>query len=546
MTPLDRRVFRQRKPFDALSNGFQWSVPKTFNMAKACCDDWAEIAPSRVALTHVDEAGGAQDFTYADLRGASNRLANVLVSMNVAAGDRVAVLLSQSPEVPIAHFASWKIGAISLPLFTLFGPDGLLYRLADSGAKVLITDRANLPKIDAIRRELPSLERVIVTDGPGPEGPGMSELMARASDRFSCKITSAEDPAIIIYTSGTTGPPKGALHAHRFLLGHQPAVELQHEFFPQTGDKGWTPADWAWIGGLMNIAMTCLFYGVPLVSHRMAKFDPGSAYRLIAGQNIRNMFLPPTALKLMRQNPPDQRLEIRTIMSGGESLGADMLKWGTETFGCSLNETYGQTECNLCLTSVSGLGIQKPGAVGKAVPGYDIRILTADGAVVAVDEIGQIAVKRGTPTMFQRYWQAEVKTAEKFLGDWMLTGDLGQMDSEGYVTFSSRDDDVITSAGYRIGPTEIENCLTGHPAIAMAAAVGVPDPIRTEIVKAYVVLKAGADTDGLAEALIARVKERVSPHCAPREIEVIAEMPMTATGKIMRRELRNRPRGKVL
>ena len=345
---------------------------------------------------------------------------------------------------------------------------------------------------------------------------------------------------MIVYTSGTTGPPKGALHAHRFLLGHCPAAELQHEMFPQPGDIGWTPADWAWVGGLLNTALMSLYYGVPLVSHRMGRFDPEAAYALIKRSGARNLFLPPTALKLMRQVKAPPGLPIRTIMSGGESLGAEMLEWGRTELGLTINETYGQTECNLCLTSAAGLGVQKPGAIGKPVPGFDVAIIDAEGRELPRGEEGEIAVLRGTPVMFKEYWKAPEKTAEKFIGDWMRTGDLAVMDEEGFVTFSSRDDDVSTSSGYRIGPTEIENCLTGHADVAMAAVVGIPDPVRTEIIKAFVVLREGASRDGLEAELIARVRSRISPHCAPRAVEVIDSMPMTATGKIMRRELRAR------
>ena len=541
MTPApDRRVFKQSADWDVLRAAFRWTVPTRFNIAAACCDSWAAHDPDRLAILHVMESGAVRRISYGDLRAASNRLANALRARGMDRGDRCAVLLAQSPEVLMTHFACHKLGMISIPLFTLFGEDALLYRLSDSGARVVVTDRENLPKILNIKDKLENLRLIYVVDGPAAGARDMQADLAAASDRFSPVDTLAEDPAIIIYTSGTTGPPKGALHAHRFLLGHCPAVELQHEFFPKSGDIGWTPADWAWIGGLMNIAMSCLYYGVPLVAHRMGKFDPDRAYRLITDLQVRNLFLPPTALKLMRQIKAPAQTGIRTIMSGGESLGAELLDWGQGEFGLRINETYGQTECNLILTSCAEIGVQKAGAIGRAVPGYDVAILDGAGREVARGETGEIAVARGVPTLFQGYWQQPEKTAGKFTGDWMKTGDLGQMDAAGYVTFSSRDDDVITSAGYRIGPTEIEDCLTGHPDVVMAAAVGIPDAVRTEIVKAFVVLREGANREGLEAALIARVRNRISPHVAPRLIEVIDAMPMTATGKIMRRELRAR------
>jgi acetyl-CoA synthetase len=537
---MDRRVFRIQADWDSLSAGFRWQVPERFNMGVAISTSWAKSDPDREAIRHVRHDGRIETYSYQRLDRASNALANAFAGRGLERGDVVAILLAQAPEVMLTHIAAHKSGMISLPLFTLFGPDGLEYRLKDSRTRAVVTDRENVGKIRAIRDRLPDLEHIWIVDSPEADARGYWQDIGLARDTFDAVDTLAEDPAMIIYTSGTTGPPKGALHAHRFLLGHQPAVELQHEFFPQPGDCGWTPADWAWIGGLMNTAFSCLYYGVPLVAHRMPKFDPVRAYDLIERTGARNLFLPPTALKLMRQAPVPKAFGARTVMSGGESLGADMLDWGRGTLGLNINETYGQTECNLVLTSAAGLGVQKAGAIGRAVPGNDVRIIDADGREVARGETGEIAVRRGVPTMFREYWGQPEKTAAKFVGDWMKTGDLGVMDADGYITFSSRDDDVITSAGYRIGPTEIENCLTGHPDVAMAAAVGIPDPVRTEIVKAFVVLREGARAEGLEGALIARVRDRVSPHCAPRIVEVIDAMPMTATGKIMRRELRAR------
>ncbi|MFQ5437363.1 MAG: AMP-binding protein [Paracoccaceae bacterium] len=531
-----RRSFFEPGDWGRLRAGFDWRVPAHFNISEACCDSWGIGEPDRLAVLHVEPDGTERRVTFGALHRASNGLANAFAARGLKRKDRVAVLLAQSPEVLITHFAAHKSGMISLPLFTLFGPDALEYRLRDSGARAIVTDGDNLNKVLEIRDNLPNLDLIYVLGGHGERDFG--DEIAKASDQFVPVKTRAVDPAMIIYTSGTTGPPKGALHAHRFLLGHKPAVELQHEFFPQPGDCGWTPADWAWVGGLLNIALICLYYGVPLISHRMGRFDPDAACHLIARTGARNLFLPPTALKLMRQSTLPRGFGARTVMSGGESLGADMLEWGRAALGLTINETYGQTECNLCLTSAAGIGVQKAGAIGKPVPGFDVAIIDDEGHELPRGATGQIAVGRNTPVMFLNYWQQPEKTAEKFVGGWMKTGDLGVMDDEDYVTFCARDDDVITSSGYRIGPTEIENCLTGHPDVAMAAAIGVPDPVRTEIVKAFVVLRKGASREGLEAALIARVRARISPHVAPRRIEVIDAMPMTATGKIMRRELR--------
>ncbi|KPN62590.1 AMP-dependent synthetase [Aliiroseovarius crassostreae] len=518
---------------------FRWDIPEYFNIAERCCDSWAAIDPTRVALSHVAQDGQVQDWTYGQLSALSDRFATVLRASGVQKGDRVAVLLGQGPDVLISHFAAYKIGAVILPLFTLFGADALAYRLSDSGAKVVVTDRANLTKITEIRAGLPGLEQVFLVDGAGGDVLDFHAEITKASPLTEREHTLAEDPALMIYTSGTTGPPKGVLHAHRFLLGHLPCVETFNPDFPQPGDKGWTPADWAWIGGLMDLAIPFLYFGVPIVSHRMRKFDAGVAYRMIADHKIRNLFLPPTALKLMRQSeaPPDG-VHIRSIGTGGESLGAELLGWARDVLGVELNEFYGQTECNLVISSVAGAMQVKPGAMGQAIPGHEVTVLDASGRECAPGEMGEIAVRAPDPVMFLRYWNLPEKTEQKFIGPWMRTGDLATRDGEGYFTFASRDDDVITSAGYRIGPSEIENCLMAHPDVVMAAVVGVPDPLRTEVVKAVVVLRDGVDPAGKDDELVELVKARISPHVAPRLVEFVTNLPMTATGKIMRRELR--------
>ncbi len=523
----------------AMRREFRWRVPERFNIAERCCDSWAAADPSRLAIIHVGEDGAVRPWDYGRLRKAADGLAASLSARGVARGDRVAVLLPQCPEVMIAHFAAYKLGAIVLPLFTAFGPDALRYRLEDSGAKALITDEEHLPQALALMFDLPELG-LVYCSSPRAQAPALSLWgeISRATDPFPTAETLADDPAVLIYTSGTTGPPKGVLHAHRFLLGHLPSVEAHHEGFPQPGDKGWTPADWAWIGGLMDMAMPCLHFGVPLVSHRMRRFDPERAWRLIREHGIRNVFMPPTALKMMRASAVPVGLGLRSVSSGGESLGADLLQWGREVLGAPINEIYGQTECNLVLSSCAGSMDVRPGSMGQAVPGFDVEIIDEAGNVLGPGETGEIAVKAPNPVMFLQYWNRPEATAAKFVNGWLKTGDLGFRDEDGYFTFVARDDDLINSAGYRIGPSEIEACLAEHPDVVMAAAVGVPDKMRGQIVKAFVTLRKGAAREGLEAALIARVRERVSPHVAPRQVEIVESLPLTATGKIMRRKLR--------
>ncbi|MEZ5912887.1 MAG: AMP-binding protein [Paracoccaceae bacterium] len=534
----ERRLFAETADWATMRARFRWAVPDQFSIAERCCDSWAAEAPDRTALVALDDQGGRHDWSYGALKRASDGLALAFAAAGIGRGDRIGILLPQGPAVLITHFAAMKLGAIALPLFTLFGPDALAFRLADSGARAVVSDGANLDKLMALRSDCPDLAAIWCLDpAPVPVRAFWGDIEAARGVPERLAI-GAEDPAVMIYTSGTTGPPKGCLHAHRFLLGHLPSMELTHEGFPRPGACGWTPADWAWIGGLMDMAMPCLYYGVPLVSRRMRRFDPEEAYRLIRDTGATNLFLPPTALKMMRAAPVPAGLGLRAVSSGGEALGADLLDWGREALGAPINELYGQTECNLMITQAAGFMVVKPGTMGQPLPGFDVAVLDTAGQPSAQGEIGEIAVRRGTPAMFLRYWQQPEKTAAKFRGDWMMTGDLGRADADGYVTFVARDDDIISSAGYRIGPSEIEACLSGHPDVVMAACVGMPDPLRGEVVKAFVVLRDGASWEGLEAALIARVRERISPHVAPRAVERRDVLPMTATGKIQRRDLR--------
>src|SRR5205814_2262008 len=338
---------------DSLGVYVTWQ-PARFNIGVAACDRHAD-GTGRLALIYEAPDGRVERFTFDDLKRLSNRCANALAGFGVKAGDRVGVLLPQRPETAIAHLAIYKLGAIAVPLFVQFGPEGLEHRLADSGAKVLITDGENLAKIPPT---LPDLATILIVEGETRGHPLFWPILERARDAFAPADTAAEDPALIIYTSGTTGKPKGALHAHRVLLGHLPGVQLPHDFFPQPGDLYWTPADWAWIGGLLDVLLPSLYFGVPVLAHRARKFDPEEAFALIGRHGVRNAFLPPTALKMMRPvASPRQRfgLDLRSVASGGESLGEDILGWSREALGVAVNEFYGQTEANLLVGNCASL-----------------------------------------------------------------------------------------------------------------------------------------------------------------------------------------------
>lgn len=532
------------KTYDELVARFNWDIPEFYNIGQDVCDRWAEKEPDRLALTFVDEEGLPSDFTFGALRAQSNRLANLLAASGLERGDRVGLLLPQRPETAFAHIAVYKTGAIAVPLFTLFGPEALEYRLANSGARMVITDGAGALKLQTIRSRLPDLETVFTVDGQSDGTHDLHAGMQGQADAFTPVETRADDPALLIYTSGTTGPPKGALHAHRVLLGHLPGVEMSHDLFPQPGDKIWTPADWAWIGGLLDVLLPALHHGVPVVARRFEKFTGEAAFQLIQDHGVRNAFLPPTALKMMRSVPDAAErwsLDMRTVASGGETLGSQLLTWGRDVLGVTINEFYGQTECNMIVSSCAALMPPRPGIMGRAVPGHDVAIVSDDGRPLGDGEHGHVAVRRPDPVMFLEYWDNPAATRDKFAGEWLLTGDTGMRGADGWIRFVGRDDDVITSSGYRIGPGEIEDCLIGHAAVRMAGVVGKPDADRTEIVKAFILLEDGVDPSPDLEREIQKwVRDRLAAHEYPREIEFVDELPLTATGKLIRNELRAR------
>ncbi len=491
-----------------------WNVPDRLNMARQCLTH----PPEQVALVDLTE-GEERPVTYGQLHEMADGLARALLP-EVQAGERVGVLLSQSPWCAAAHLAIWKIGAISVPLFKLFKQDALRSRVADAGAGIVLTDAEGAGLLGDLAEPMIAAE----VAQPGPELPFAD--------------TGPEDPAVLIYTSGTTGSPKGALHGHRVLTGHLPGVSISHNHL-RAGDCLWTPADWAWIGGLFDVLMPGLALGIPVVASRLDKFTSEACADVIARGGVRNVFFPPTALRMLKA--ADQSIPgLRSVASGGEPLGAEMLAWGQQAFGLTINEFYGQTECNMAVSSCAEDFPVRPGCIGKPVPGHEVAVIDEDGTPTT-DE-GDVAIRRGSASMLLEYWNRPEATAEKFRGDWMITGDRGVWEGD-YLRFVGRDDDVITSAGYRIGPAEIEDCLLTHPAVATVGVVGKPDPLRTEIVKAYVVLKPGAEASG--PELQDWVKDRLAQYSYPREVAFLEELPMTVTGKVIRKELKARAAGEV-
>ncbi|MGH6610902.1 MAG: acyl-CoA synthetase [Burkholderiaceae bacterium] len=539
-----------RDQYHALYDNFRWHVPSDFNIAEVCCRRWSQET-SRIALHYEDESGASASFSYAALQADANRLSNALQSFGAKRGDHIAIVLPQRPETAIAHIAVYQMGAVAMPLSLLFGPEALEYRLQDSEAAIAIIDAVALPAIHEIRGRCPTLRHLIVVGGEaggGVDSHPWSTLLAKSADTFSHVATSADEAALLIYTSGTTGPPKGALMPHRTLIGNLPGFVASHNWFPQPGDVFWSPADWAWTGGLMDALLPTLYFGFPIVGSH-GRFTAERAFDLMQRHRVTGAFLFPTALKMMMKSVPEPRakyqLHLRSLMSAGEAVGQTVFDWCRESLGVTVNEMFGQTEMNYIVGNSHEKWPARAGSMGRAYPGHQIAVIDDDGKTVPKGEIGEVALNRRDihgdldPIFFIEYWRNPQATQKKFSGEWCRTGDLASADRDGYLWYQGRADDMFKAAGYRIGPSEIENCLVKHPAVANVAVVPKPDAERGALVKAFVVLAAGVDSSSaLIEELQLHVRGKLAPYEYPKEIEFIDQLPMTTTGKVQRRVLR--------
>ena len=536
--------------YQELYERFRWNVPQRYNIAHACCGQWASDR-SRFALYWEDESGASAAHSFWDIQKAANRLSNALAALGVKRGDRVAIILPQRPETAIAYVAIFQMGAIALPLSHLFGPEALEYRINHAEASIAIVEPTTIANLWAVKDRLTHLRHVIGVAGARESAvKGFESLVENASSDFRPVDTAANDPAVIIYTSGTTGAPKGALQAHRLILGNIPGFVHSHDFFPQPGDMFWSPADWAWAGGLFDALLPSWYFGIPILGYR-GRFDAERAYYLLEKYAVRNSFLFPTALKLMMKTVPEPRkkyqLNVRSIMSAGEAVGVTVIEWAREELGVTLNEMFGQTEINYVVGNCQAAWPVKPGSIGRPYPGHRVAVIDDRGNELPAGELGEIAVHRkDDPVFFLEYWKNPQATQDKFIGDWGCTGDQGKRDDDGYLWYQGRSDDVIKSSGYRIGPAEIESCLVRHPAVLNAAVIGKPDETRGAVVKAFIVLQPGSSpSQALVEEIQSHVRGRLAPYEYPREIEFIDALPMTTTGKVQRKELRKLEEAKL-
>ncbi len=569
-----------------LHAGFRWQVPEHFNIAEVCCARWARATPDAVAIHYEHEDGRAGRFTFADLENNANRLANALVTLGVQRGDRVAIIMPQRFETAVAHMAVCKLGAVAMPLTMLFGPDALEYRLNHSEAVVAIADETGIANVSAVRALCPALRHVIAAgdaagdatgdatgdgtgDATGRSNADWRDLLANAAPNFAPVATRADDAAMLIYTSGTTGPPKGALVPHRALLGNLSGFVCSQNWYPRNANTFWSPADWAWTGGLMDALLPTLYFGRAILGYQ-GRFLPERAFELMQRHGVTHTFLFPTALKAMMKSEPrpkqKYRLRLRAIMSAGEAVGDAVFDYCRDQLGVIVNEMFGQTEINYlvgnCGSYVDAKGRRhagwpaRPGSMGRPYPGHRIAVLDDAGHECARGIAGDVAVHRRDvhgapdPVFFLGYWKNEEATQAKFTGDtldsWCRTGDMAVMDGDGYLWYQGRSDDMFKAAGYRIGPSEVENCLVKHPAVANAAVVPKPDAQRGAVVKAYVVLAAGhLASQALIDELQRHVRGKLAPYEYPKEIEFIDALPMTTTGKVQRRVLRLQEEGRA-
>jgi acetyl-CoA synthetase len=549
----------------ALHRGFRWQVPAAFNLAEVCCGRWARDTPRAVAIRCEHEDGRRANHSYADLQRAAHRLSNALVRLGVERGDRVAIVMPQRFETAVAHIAIYQLGAVAVPLSMLFGPEALEYRLNDSDARVAIVDETGIAGIRAARPDCAALETVLAVGGAQGQGDlDWAAACARERAAFAPVETRGDDGAVLIYTSGTTGPPKGALIPHRALIGNLSGFVASQNWFGFDGRPGavperektpsvfWSPADWAWTGGLMDALLPTLYFGRAIVGYQ-GRFAPETAFALMQRHRVTHTFLFPTALKAMMKAVPAPReryrLHLRAVMSAGEAVGDAVFAWCEQALGVPVNEMFGQTEMNYIVGNSHALWPARPGSMGRPYPGHRVAVIDDDGRECPRGTPGDVALHRRDihgapdPIFFLGYWKNEAATRAKFTGDpddsWCRTGDTAVMDADGYLWYQGRADDVFKAAGYRIGPSEIENCLVKHAAVANAAVVPKPDAERGALVKAYVVLAPGFEgTPALALELQRHVRGRLAPYEYPKEIEFIAALPMTTTGKVQRRVLR--------
>ncbi|WP_338602664.1 AMP-binding protein [Sulfolobus tengchongensis] len=522
--------------YETLYKSFRWDIPEYFNMGEAISRN-----KTGTAIIYRDDEGNKSELTYSELDKLSNQVANFLTELGVKKGEPVGVMMGPRPETAAAIVGIYKMGGIALSMTPLFGIDSANYRLQHSGAKVLFTDREDIIK------ELKAQTIIGLTKGNYTFG----DIKRGSSPAFTPVRTKANEPAHMLYTSGTTGLPKGVLLSHAAVLAHIPWYQIVFDIAPKEGDVFSQLADWGWIAGILDVVMPSLYFGMPMVAYnRGGRLDARRVMEVLEDTRATCFFAPPTALNIIMKsvNPKDYDLKLRVLASGGSAVTYDLIKWSKEVLGAPLNVGYGQTEANV-LTGTNSKIIpykileEKGGGnlLGKPIPGHVVEIVNENLSVLPPNQVGEIAVKLPDPIVMIEYYKNPEATAKKIRGGYLLTGDVGWKDEYGYIWFKSRSDFLIKSSGYRIGPEEIEFVINQHPAVLESAVIGKEDPVRGEIIKAFIVLKQGYEpSEKLKQEIIDLVKTRLATYAYPKEIEFVKEIPKTESGKIRRAELKKK------
>lgn len=499
----------------------EWRVPDRYNIAADVCDKHPR---DKLAMIHERYDGDRRELTWGELQDLSNQAANLLAAQGVTRGDRVAVVLPPTPETAAIFFGTWKLGALLLSMSVLYGDEGIRHRLEDSQPRVLVTDEANASRFD---------EPFVLT----------KEALASQSSNFQTADTSCDDPAQLYYTSGTTGLAKGIVHAHRYVLAHEEFIYC-HEV--QDGERFHGMGEWAWAAGIAPLLGPWRLGAVQVVYQREGGFDPHKQLDFLSRNDVTNVFTTPTAMRsMMAIGDAGTRYpcKFRRVCSAGEPLNPEAIRWFREQYGLTVLDYYGLTESYPLVANYPWMDVRE-GSMGRPMPGWDVRILDEDENEVAQGERGEICLRaRSNPHYPLGYWNNDQAALETFGGDWFHTKDAATADEDGYIWYAGRADDVIISAGYRIGPFEVESACIEHPAVREAAAVASPDERRGNVVKAFIVLADGHEgSDELASEISLFVRDRLSQYAYPRRIEFVDDLPKTLTGKIRRIELREKER----
>jgi acetyl-CoA synthetase len=527
--------------YEDMCAAHSWDVPDRYNIANDVCDKHDR---DRLAMVWEDWRGTERNVNFGELQDLSNKFANVLEANGIERGDRVATLLPSLPETAAVFIGTYKHGAILLSMSVLYGDEGIEHRLRDSGAKALVTDTANRHRIPEGLAEV-----VFVMDGDeGERQEGdidFGEAMENASESYDVVDTAADDPAQLYYSSGTTGKAKGILHAHRYLLAHE-EFEFCHDV--QDGEVFHGSGEWAWAAGICPLLGPWRYGAVQFVYARKGGFDPDEQLKQLSKHEVTNLFTTPTALRAMtavKDAGKKYPQKFRIVCSAGEPLNPEVIRWFREQFGITVLDYYGLTESYPLCGNFPSVDVRE-GSMGLPMPGWEVAILDEDDNELPVGERGEICLKaRSNPHYPIGYWNRDEDTEEEFGGEWFHTKDAAERDEDGYFWYSGRADDVIISAGYRIGPFEVESACVEHPAVQEAAAVASPDPKRGDIVKAFIILAEGHEpTDELADEIKKFVRGHLSAYAYPRAIEFVDDLPKTLTGKIRRIELREAEREK--